>query len=946
VSTFPAYTELPTHLPRAAWHTIRVASVTSLIVLCLVLFLRPATGLFLFWEVMVPLLPAVFFVAPGLWRNICPLAAANQAPRLFGFAQALNPPDLLRQRGYLVAIIVFFTLAAMRRASLKTSGPATAILLLACLLGAFIGGIFLKGKSGWCSSICPLLPVQRLYGQTPFVTVPNSHCTPCVGCARNCYDFNPQVAYQADLHEDAAWSSPRKLFAGAFPGFVLGFFTIPGPPVLSSGQTYLRLAVYVLVSAGSFFVLDTFLPRRTMRLTTLYAAAAINIFYWFSALTLTQSLQRVTGMPVGGLRWLLRAAVIVLSVVWIWRTTRLESQFLKEAAPGPLPVPAKVRPQTTRATHGHSQGKVRFMPEDTVVAVEPGMSLLDAAERARLPIEVGCRMGICGADPVAILDGMEALSEPDSDEQNTLRRLGLAANTRMACCARVEGSVAVSLTPERGDLSPAVPSESFDPSIGSVVVIGNGIAGVTAAEHVRRNHATCDVHIVGREAHVLYNRMSISRLIYGRSAMQGLYLLAEDWYDEHDIVAWLNTHAVAVDVHHRTVMLGTGDRLVFDRLILAMGSSSFVPPIAGFGRPGTFVLREASDAIGIRAYAQQHACRRAVVAGGGLLGLEAAYALRELGLDVAVLERSDRLLSKQVDARCSELVAAHFNKLGIEIVHTAETASVRNGNASQSQCILKDGRILECDIFLVCTGIRPNVALARAAGLEVNRGVLVNDRMETSAKGVYAAGDVAEHRNQLLGLWPTAVRQAEVAAINALGKDVSLEPEPPVTILKGVGLELTTIGQVHKDSATAIVVEDDVPTYCKLVIREGKAAGAIVLGHRPTHARWAIDAVKRQVDIPHDALDALRQGRWNVLEENERPADRCAQRTAGRPQRACKAASTVRPSTQGPVTIVSQVLTHVLNACAKDPKGRHAYTARGRHRGRHTRRMGRRSRRS
>ena len=224
---FPAYTEMRRRLPMPAWHAIRIASVLAYLALCVALFVRPAGGLFVFFKVIVPLLPILFFTAPGLWRNICPLAASNQAPRVLGFTRAFTPPDWLRRYGVVISIVLFFGITSARIALFNTSGPATGVLLSLTILNAFVAGIAFKGKSGWCSSICPLLPLQRVYGQTPFAKIPNSHCQPCVGCTKNCYDFRPSVAYQADLHEpDPAWTSPRKLFVSALPGFVLGFFTL------------------------------------------------------------------------------------------------------------------------------------------------------------------------------------------------------------------------------------------------------------------------------------------------------------------------------------------------------------------------------------------------------------------------------------------------------------------------------------------------------------------------------------------------------------------------------------------------------------------------------------------------------------------------------------------------------------------------------------------------
>jgi NAD(P)H-nitrite reductase large subunit len=440
----------------------------------------------------------------------------------------------------------------------------------------------------------------------------------------------------------------------------------------------------------------------------------------------------------------------------------------------------------------------------------------------------------------------------------------------MACVARIQsGPVTVSLTPEPGQPQPGRVAD-FDRSIVSVVVVGNGIAGVTAADFVRRGHPDCEIHVVGSESHVLYNRMGISRLVFGRSAMQGLYLLPEQWYDDHQVVAWLNTVASRVDLRSRQVQLATGDRLSYDRLILAMGSSSTLPPVEGFGRPGSFVLRSAADAMQIRAYAQQHGCRDAVVAGGGLLGLEAAHSLHELGLRVTVLERGGRLLSKQIDEHCSELVDAHFARIGMQVLYRAESQALA-GEDRVRGVFLKDGRKLRCDMFLGAVGIRPNVELARQAGVAVNRGVIVNDRMETSAPGVFAAGDVAEHDGLVLGLWPIAAKQGEVAAVNALGGQASLTAEVPATILKGVGLDLFSIGRFATQPGDAVIVDEDpdpaAPSYRRLVISEGRAVGAIVLGNDPEVVAAVTSAVKNRTEVPRAQVAELRRGDWTVLKD-------------------------------------------------------------------------------
>ena len=864
---FPAYTEMRRRLPLRAWHVIRTASVLAYIALCVTLFIRPAGGQFWFFKVIVPLLPILFFTAPGLWRNICPLAASNQAPRWFGFTRAFTPPDWLRRYGAIISIVLFFGITSTRIAFFNSNGAGLSVLLLASIIGAFITGFMFKGKSGWCTSTCPLLPLQRIYGQTPFAKVPNSHCQPCVGCTKNCYDFRPSAAYQADLHDpDPNWSAPRKLFVSALPGFVLGFFLLVSHPGIALPEVYLRLALFFVASVGLFYALQALLSLTTSVLIALWAATAISIFYWFSAVTLEDSFATITGLHLPWLRWAIRVIVWVLALFWIARTYVKARQYEEEAASRPaLPV-IQISPRAKKVAEkvaAASGPEVRFTGSDKPAQAEIGMSLLALAERESQPIEAGCRMGVCGADPVAVLAGGGCLTAPDEDELNTLRRLGFADNTRMACVARIQsGPVTVSLTPEPGSPQQGQAAD-FDRSIVSVVVLGNGIAGVTAADFVRRGHPDCEIHVVGSESHVLYNRMGISRLVFGRSAMQGLYLLPEQWYDDHQIVAWLNTVASRIDLGSKRVFLATGDTLPYDRLILAMGSSSALPPVAGFGRPGSFVLRSAADAMLIRAYAQEHGCRDAVVAGGGLLGLEAAHSLHELGLRVTVLERGARLLSRQIDEYCSELVDAHFARIGMQVLYRAEAESL-TGEDRVDGVALKDGRVLRCDMFLAAVGIRPNVEIARQAGVSVNRGVVVNDRMETSVPGVFAAGDVAEHDGRVLGLWPIAAKQGEVAAMNALGGNETLTAEVPATILKGVGLDLFSIGRFAAQPGDEIVVDENpdpsAPSYRRLVISKGRAVGAIVLGNQPEVVAAVTTAVKNRAEIHQAQIAELRRG--------------------------------------------------------------------------------------
>ena len=210
-------------------------------------------------------------------------------------------------------------------------------------------------------------------------------------------------------------------------------------------------------------------------------------------------------------------------------------------------------------------------------------------------------------------------------------------------------------------------------------------------------------------------------------------------------------------------------------------------------------MRSAEDALSIRAFAQREWCREALIAGGGLLGLEAGYALHKLGLHASILERSDRLLRRQLDARASEFLRRYLEGLGMSIVTGAETAAAL-GDERLSEVLLRDGRALPADMLLVCAGITPNTELAADAGLEVEprRARRRPDDARATA-AIFAAGDVAEHRGRVHGLWPAAVEQAEVAACGALGEEKAYRGTVPVTILKVVGIELTSIGRFEPE---------------------------------------------------------------------------------------------------------------------------------------------------
>src|SRR4051812_32932075 len=304
--TFPNYTQIPSRIPVRVWHALRATSLLGGLVVAALLIAAPKTGLFVMWKVIIPTLPLLFLTVPGLWRNLCPLAASNQTPRALKLTKAITAPNWFKEYGYVIAFGGFIGFVVLRRLGLDDSGAWSALLLLGAMTAAFAGGMVLKGKSGWCSTICPLLPVQRIYGQTPLALVANAHCQPCVGCVKNCYDFNPRAAYLADLNDaDDYWSGYRRYFVGAFSGLVLSFFEVPGGSRL---EILGGMAVYVAVSIALFATLNAFVKTSTHTITSLFGATAFGIFY-------TEVARKVIGGPTA-LTVGISAAAIVLAATW------------------------------------------------------------------------------------------------------------------------------------------------------------------------------------------------------------------------------------------------------------------------------------------------------------------------------------------------------------------------------------------------------------------------------------------------------------------------------------------------------------------------------------------------------------------------------------------------------------------------------------------------------
>jgi nitrite reductase (NADH) large subunit len=371
-----------------------------------------------------------------------------------------------------------------------------------------------------------------------------------------------------------------------------------------------------------------------------------------------------------------------------------------------------------------------------------------------------------------------------------------------------------------------------------LVIAGGGIAAITAARAVRDAGPEAQIDIYTDEPHRFYLRPRLMAFLAGELEQDDLYVYSPQWYRDKGIELHLSTPVVGLDPVGRRVALEGGEEISYDRLLLAMGSHAFRPPLEGMEGEGVFTLRSLADAVAIKTYALQclsDGREEAVVVGGGLMGLECASALASLCLKVTVLQGGPWLLNRQVDAEGAAVLEGYLGRLGIRCLSgvTSEAIVSRNGAAGVR---LAGGQMVKGFLVLCTAGVRANTDLAKAAGLSVRRGILVDSQMRTSAERVYAAGDVAQYDGEAWQIIPAAVNQARVAAANIVDPgSMAYSGTVPSTTLKVVGVNLTSMGIIDGRAEHLQELRKADPErgiYEKLVLRDGRIVGAILLGSK------------------------------------------------------------------------------------------------------------------
>lgn len=391
------------------------------------------------------------------------------------------------------------------------------------------------------------------------------------------------------------------------------------------------------------------------------------------------------------------------------------------------------------------------------------------------------------------------------------------------------------------------------------IIIGNGVAGTTAAANIRKTDKQSEITILTNESFPFYSRIRLIDYLAKETDKENIIIYKNSWYEENNIKLMLNFRVSRIDKDNKRILAADGTGLDYDRLLISTGGISFVPPIPGADKKGVFTLRTLQDADEIMAYADNR--KKVLLIGGGVLGLEAGNSLRKTGHEVTVVEFFPRLLPRQMDTGGAEILRSQMESMGFTF-HLGAKSKEITGNDSAQGLVLEDGRKIECDMVIISAGVRPNAGLAAELGLEINKGIIVNDRMETEIRDIYAAGDIIEHRGIFYGIWPASQMQGGIAGTNMAGGNAVYEGTTLSNILKVVGVDLAAAGDIDSEGNCESIIEKDSKEYIykKLVIKDNILTGCILYGNISGYKKIlkAIDG-KKDISAIRDRLE-----KWDI----------------------------------------------------------------------------------
>jgi len=397
-----------------------------------------------------------------------------------------------------------------------------------------------------------------------------------------------------------------------------------------------------------------------------------------------------------------------------------------------------------------------------------------------------------------------------------------------------------------------------------LVVVGNGMAGIGCVEQILKYAKKFEITLFGDETHLNYNRILLSSVLAGEKSAEEIVLNSLEWYEKNEIKLRLGVRIVNVDPAQKTVLGDDGSVTPFDKLLLAMGSTPLIPPMEGTSKKGVYVFRNLDDTRALLDCSRTGA--KAVVIGGGLLGLEAARGLQVQGCDVTVVHLMDRLMERQLDLTGGGYLKAKMECMGVAVLLNRNTKAIL-GEEKASGVRFDDGSELAADFVVIAAGIRPNIELGRKAGLSVHRGIVVNDQMETSNPDIFAVGECVEHNGVCYGLVAPLLEQGKVVAATITGHPTpGYQGTVPAAKLKIMGVDVFSAGEIGETTPGYDIVRFEDPAlgiYKRLTLKDNRLAGVILVGDASESHRYMdwlqskqdLTEMRRHLLFPQPAAD-------------------------------------------------------------------------------------------
>jgi len=389
-----------------------------------------------------------------------------------------------------------------------------------------------------------------------------------------------------------------------------------------------------------------------------------------------------------------------------------------------------------------------------------------------------------------------------------------------------------------------------------LVIVGNGMAAARLVDElVKSSLGRYAIAVIGEEPRLAYNRVLLSSVLAGETGSHEIELKPASWWRERGVTLKYGSRATEIDIGRRELKIENDESIEFSKLVLATGSTPLRLNVPGADLAGVNTFRDTRDVDLLLTLAAQK--KRVVVVGGGLLGLEAAYGLAKAGAPVTLVHLMDRLMERQLDAPAAQLLKSLVERKGISILLNASTARIL-GEEKVEGVELTDGRHIDADAVIFAAGIRPNVALAGEAGLKVNRGIVIDDVMQTSVDGIFALGECAEHRGICYGLVEPAYEQARVLARHLAGRKASYQGSVVATNLKVSGVAVFSAGDFMGAEGSESIVLSDARrgAYKKLVIADGRLTGAVLIGD-VTDALWYLELIRTREPVARIRKDMM-----------------------------------------------------------------------------------------